>query len=161
MKELQTTLLYLLKDNQILLAMKKRGFGVGKYNGIGGKLESGETVEQALVRETQEEICVTPTKYQDHGVLQFDMYFNGEHFLEDVHVFTATEFEGEPHETEEMCPTWFAMQDLPYQQMFQTDRIWLPLVLEKRATLIGVFKFSDDIDSKLVDYHLDWKPLAD
>ena len=62
MKKIQTTLLFLLKENQILLGMKKRGFGAGKYNGIGGKLEPDETVEQAMVRETQEEIGVTPNK---------------------------------------------------------------------------------------------------
>lgn len=159
MKTIQTTLLYLLKGGQVLLAMKKRGFGVGKYNGIGGKLESGETVEQAMVRETQEEICVTPTKYRKHGVLRFDMYFKGEHVLEDVHVFTATEFIGEPRETEEMRPVWFAMQDLPYHQMFQTDRIWLPLVFEQSETFTGMFKFSNDLDSKLIDYHVELKPF--
>lgn len=154
MKTLQTTLLYLLKANQVLLAMKKRGFGVGKYNGVGGKLEVGETVEQAMIRETQEEIGVTPVNYQKHGILQFDMYYKGEHVLEDVHVFTATEFNGEPCESEEMRPTWFAVDQLPLQQMYQTDKIWLPLLLAKRGSLTGFFKFSHDLDSKLVDYKL-------
>ena len=154
MKTLQTTLLYLLRANQVLLAMKKRGFGVGKYNGVGGKLEVGETVEQAMIRETQEEIGVTPVNYQKHGILQFDMYYKGEHVLEDVHVFTATEFNGEPCESEEMRPTWFAVDKLPLHKMYQTDKIWLPLLLAKRGSLMGSFKFSDDLDSKLVDYKL-------
>ena len=154
MKILQTTLLYLFSKKQILLAMKKRGFGVGKYNGIGGKLELGETVEQAMIRETQEEIGVTPTNYQKHGVLQFDVYLKGEHVLEDVHIFTATEFDGEPRETEEMRPAWFALDKIPYDKMFQTDKIWLPLVLEKCVCFEGVFKFSTDLDSKLINYEL-------
>ncbi len=47
------TLLFLRKNNHILLAMKKRGFGADRWNGVGGKLEPGETIEQALVRECQ------------------------------------------------------------------------------------------------------------
>lgn len=58
MKQLETTLLLLRKGNEILLAMKKRDFGVGKYNGIGGKLEENETPEMAMLRETKEEINV-------------------------------------------------------------------------------------------------------
>ena len=154
MKKYETTLLYLLKGNQILLAMKKRGFGVGKYNGIGGKLEPGETVEQAMVRETQEEICVTPTKYQKHGVLLFDMYYKGEHVLENVHIFTATEFDGEPRETEEMRPSWFALNQVPMDQMHPTDRKWLPWVLERRGYFEGYFKFDNEINAKPVEEKL-------
>ncbi len=62
MKQLETTLLLLRKGNQILLAMKKRGFGAGKFNGVGGKLEENETLEDAMLRETKEEIDVIPTK---------------------------------------------------------------------------------------------------
>lgn len=157
MKNVQTTLLYILQGKQVLLAMKKRGFGVGKYNGVGGKLEIGETVEQAMVRETQEEIGVTPVKYQKHGVLRFDMYYKGEHVLEDVHVFTATEFNGEPCETEEMRPIWFAINQIPLDKMYPTDKIWLPVLLEKRCFINGFFKFSGDLDAKLVDYKLETK----
>ena len=72
---LETTLCLLKKDNEILLAMKKRGFGEGKYNGVGGKIENGETPEEAMLRETQEEIAVTPTKYEKVGFLEFDEYY--------------------------------------------------------------------------------------
>ena len=50
------TLLFLLTDDQILLAMKKRGFGMGRWNGVGGKIEPGETIEEATARECREEI---------------------------------------------------------------------------------------------------------
>ncbi len=161
MKKIQTTLLFLLKENQILLGMKKRGFGAGKYNGIGGKLEPDETVEQAMVRETQEEIGVTPTKYQKHGVLDFDMYYKGEHVLEVVHIFTATEFDGEPQESDEMRPTWFMLDKIPLDQMYQTDAKWLPLVLEKRGYFEGLFRFTGDLEAKLVEQKLELKgPLS-
>ena len=52
------TLCLLVKDDKVLLAMKKRGFGMGKWNGVGGKVEDGETIEMAAARETGEEIGV-------------------------------------------------------------------------------------------------------
>jgi len=54
MTEKHLTLLFLIKEDQILLAMKKRGFGMGRFNGVGGKIEPGETIEQAMIRECQE-----------------------------------------------------------------------------------------------------------
>ena len=74
MEKLETTLSLLKKDNKILLGMKKRGFGEGKYNGVGGKLKENETPEIAMIRETQEEINVTPTKYEKVGIIEFDEY---------------------------------------------------------------------------------------
>ena len=65
---METTLCLLKKDNSILLAMKKRGFGSRKYNGIGGKIEKGETPDEAMIRETKEEINVTPIKYEKVGI---------------------------------------------------------------------------------------------
>ena len=55
----QATLCLLLKDDEILLAMKKRGSGVGKWNGVGGKVKIGESAKQAAIREMNEEIGVT------------------------------------------------------------------------------------------------------
>ena len=49
-EEKDYTLLFVRKDDEILLGMKKRGFGTGKWNGFGGKIEAGETIEQAAVR---------------------------------------------------------------------------------------------------------------
>ena len=60
---METTLNIIVDGDKILLARKKRGFGAGKINSPGGKLEVGETKEQAMVRETQEEVGITPTKY--------------------------------------------------------------------------------------------------
>ena len=67
MEKIEATLMLLRKNNEILLAMKKRGFGVGKFNGVGGKLKSGETPEMAMLRETKEEIGVVPSKYEKVG----------------------------------------------------------------------------------------------
>lgn len=131
------TLLFLRRDGHILLAMKKRGFGAGKWNGAGGKVEPGETVETATIRECQEEIGVTPRNLQSAGELQFYMSHDPA-FGHHAHIFTATEWAGELHETEEMRPQWFAEADIPYDQMWPDDKLWLPLLLADKS-FRGVF----------------------
>lgn len=135
------TLLLILQNDQILLAMKKRGFGEGYWNGIGGKVEQGETIEQALIRECQEEICVTPlctVKVAEHDFL----FPNGTADMK-VHVYMCTEWKGEPKETDEMAPKWFNVSEIPYNEMWEDDSIWLPFVL-KGDKVITTCKFSSD-----------------
>ncbi len=141
--KLETTLCLLKKDNHILLAMKKRGFGEGKYNGVGGKIEEGETPEEAMIRETEEEIMVTPTQYEKVGVLSFDEYYKGQKGNVVFHLYVASEWIGEPKETEEMCPKWFDITDIPYDNMFPDDKYWLPLILEGKK-INAYFDFDDN-----------------
>lgn len=136
------TLLFLLQEDKILLAMKKRGFGAGRYNGVGGKIESGETVEQAMVRECQEEICVTPLNYWK--VAEHDFFVEGgSAWRMYAHVYFCDSWNGEPRETEEMAPEWFALADIPYDNMWQDDTHWLPQVLEGQK-LMGRFTFDNN-----------------
>lgn len=138
------TLLFLRRGDEILLAMKKRGFGVGHWNGAGGKIDPGETVEQAMVRETQEEINVTPTKWEKVAEQDFFMDTDtNEPFHLYVHVYIASKWEGEPSETEEMAPRWYKISDIPYDSMWQDDPYWLPKVLEGKK-IIGDYTFASD-----------------
>ncbi len=125
----QLTLLFLLKENQVLLAMKKRGFGAGRWNGVGGKLDEGETIEQALIRECQEEIEVTPKNFTQMAEIIFHEQHEGEQKTMQVHVFTCSEWDGEPNETEEMAPKWFNISSIPYDEMWPDDPYWLPQAL--------------------------------
>lgn len=129
MKSLDLTLLYLRKDGEILLAMKKRGFGKDMWNGVGGKIEPSETIEEALVRECQEEIGAVPTDYTKVGYLIFNEHHEGIRKLMHLHIYTATSWDDEIIESEEMKPQWFALDDIPYDKMWPADRIWLPIVL--------------------------------
>jgi 8-oxo-dGTP pyrophosphatase MutT (NUDIX family) len=121
----QVTLLFLRKNNHILLAMKKRGFGEGKWNGVGGKVDPEETVTQAAIRECYEEIGVNPKKLIPAGRLRF-LAPEDPTFEHDCFVFTCTDWEGEPIETEEMRPEWFAVTEIPYSKMWPDDSIWMP-----------------------------------
>jgi len=124
----QVTILYLRRENQVLIAMKKRGFGAGLYNGVGGKVESGETIEQAAVRECQEEIGVAPKNIRLLGRLDFtDSDDSSIHF--DTYIFDCWAWDGEPHETEEMRPEWCDQDKLPVKQMWPDDEIWLPYLV--------------------------------
>lgn len=139
----QTTLCILKRDDKILLAMKKRGFAAGKYNGIGGKVELGETPEQAMIRETKEEINVTPTKYENMGYIEYDEYYKGQKENIAFHLYFVYEWEGTPTESEEMNPKWFSVNEIPYDQMLPDDSYWLPFVLDGKK-INAYFNFDEE-----------------
>ncbi len=152
MKTMETTLLFILKDGKILLAEKKRGFGKGLMNGVGGKLEKGETVEEAMLRETKEEINVTPLEYRQVGKIYFDLYLNEEEGKEITYVYIANDYEGDVCETEEMKPKWYNLNDIPYEQMYEGDKIWLKKVL---AGEFVTAHFTFDKNFHVVSYKFD------
>jgi len=127
----ECTLCFLIKENQILLAMKKRGFGKGKWNGIGGKVKEGENVEQALIRETFEEIGVKPISFKKVAVLDylFPDAPEDKNWNQQVNVFLVDEWKSEPVESEEMKPEWFAFENLPFEAMWDNDKLWIPRIL--------------------------------
>jgi len=137
------TLIFLRRDNQVLLAMKKRGFGANRYNGIGGKIEEGETIEQALLRETREEINVVPMNYWKVAEHDFLMSDGDTPWRMYVHTYLCDEWQGEPEETEEMAPEWFEIEDIPYSNMWQDDTLWLPQVLSGEK-VVGEYTFDKD-----------------
>ncbi len=100
-------------DGQILLSMKKRGFGVGKWNGAGGKLGPDETAEQAAIREVKEEIGVDvdPKDLEKAGEV---LYHNPDpNWGMYVHIYIVRKWKGEPAESEEMKPQWYEASEVP------------------------------------------------
>jgi 8-oxo-dGTP pyrophosphatase MutT (NUDIX family) len=121
------TLCLIQKDGQVLLGMKKRGFGLGRWNGFGGKVEEGETIEQAAKREVLEEAGVSINSMEKVGLINFT--FDNESVVREVHIFRIHDFQGEPTESEEMKPQWFSAQDVPLDSMWDADRHWFPIFL--------------------------------
>lgn len=140
---LETTLCLLRRDNEILLAMKKRGYGVGNYNGVGGKLESNESPEDAMIRETQEEIFVTPLQYEKVGTIEFIEFYKEKKEKILLHLFVVTNWIGDPKESDEMKPKWFSITGIPYDQMLPDCKFWLPLILEQKK-IKASFEFDEN-----------------
>ncbi len=142
------TLCFVIRNGQILLIHKKRGLGAGKINGPGGRLETGETSDQAAVREVQEELGVTPVGLAHCGMLHFQ-FLDG--YKLHVAVFSATDCLGQAIETVEATPFWVAVDQIPYSQMWQDDPHWLPLVLAG-TQFRGYFVFEKD---QLLSYRVE------
>ena len=147
----QTTLLLIIKDNKILLSKKKRGFGMGLLNGVGGKVEQNDTVEDAMVRETQEEIGVTPKNFTKRAVIDFDEYVKGERSWVNMNIFVAEDYDGEPKESDEVIPTWFDLDKIPFSRMFPDDSYWLPEII-RGNNVKGFFKY--DINLNILSHEI-------
>ena len=142
------TLCFLLKDNQILLAMKKRGFGAGRWNGVGGKLLPGEIIAEAAVRETVEEIGIKTRSESLEKVAALSFFFPEarKDWNQKVHVYFIRDWEGEPTESEEMRPAWYTHDTIPFSEMWPDDIHWLPRVLLGEK-IEAEFYFTDDGNS--------------
>ena len=138
--EIHATLLFIIRDGEILLIEKKRGLGAGKINGPGGKIDPGETPQECVIRETREELEITALRPTKRGELHFAMSD-----VPDIlcHVFVARDFEGHPTETAEAKPLWVRLGDIPYDRMWKDDIHWLPLLLDDRS-FHGRFVFSGE-----------------
>ncbi|KKS82271.1 MAG: NUDIX hydrolase [Candidatus Wolfebacteria bacterium GW2011_GWC1_43_10] len=147
----QVVLCLLIKENQILLGMKKRGFGKEKWNGSGGKQKGEESLEEIAVRETQEEFNLEIEGKDLNRVAIIDFYFKEKpEYSQRVHVFMVEKWKGEPQESEEMLPKWFGIGEIPYDQMWMDDKYWFPEVLSGRK-IFGEFYFSGEGEGERID----------
>ncbi len=145
------TLCFLLRGDEICLAMKKVRFGAGKYNGFGGKVGdkpefANETIEEALVREGEEEFGIIIKDFENRGFVDF-VFPENPGWGQLVHVFVCKKWEGEPTESEEMRPEWFKVNEIPYDKMWEDDKYWLPKVLNGE-NIEAEFEF--DKENKIV-----------
>ncbi|MFC4542940.1 8-oxo-dGTP diphosphatase [Halosolutus amylolyticus] len=125
------------RTDEVLLIEKRRGLGEGWYNGPGGKLENGETPRECAVRETREEVGLAVRNLEKAGELTFTLDGDRHTFC---HVYRTRSFDGEPTPSDEARPEWVPIDEVPYDRMWEDDRLWLPAVLEG-DTVAGEFRF--------------------
>jgi 8-oxo-dGTP diphosphatase len=142
------TLVFVFQSDQVLLIRKKRGLGAGKINAPGGKVDPGETLEEAALRELEEEVCVRCASISYVGEHRFQ-FVDG--YAMHVHVFRSEEYQGVPQETEEAIPMWFSVDEIPYDEMWEDDKIWIPMMLEG-ISFSGRYIFDG---SSMLDYEID------
>jgi len=148
-----STLVLLLSGNpvsEVLLGYKKIGFGQGKYTGFGGKIERGEGLTEAALRELSEEARVhipDPESLVLCAVLEF-RFPHKRAWEQRVFVFLTYDWEGVPAESDEMIPEWFPVEDIPYDQMWDDAHHWLPLILSGESFRA---RFWFDADNQTVE----------
>lgn len=129
---------------QIYLPMKKRGFGQGKFVGVGGGVEAGETIPQAAVREIFEETGLRVPTRDLEKVARLVFHFPARpDWTRTVHVFLLRRWQGNPVESDELEPHWFSYPDIPYADMWADAKHWLPPLLQGKK-INGEFTFAAD-----------------
>lgn len=139
------TLGFVCTQDQVLLGYKvKSGLGQDQWNGYGGKTRADESLLDCLRRELWEEACIVPVESHACGelVCSFSSPSDSRDTQHVIHLFTIPQYTGEPTETAEMRPQWFAFKQIPYAQMWSTDRLWLPQVLAGKHVK-GIIHYAD------------------
>lgn len=146
------TLCEIIKDGKILLKKANRGVSKGKWNGLGGKIEVGESVLENLIREVREEAGIEIDNPIYHGKIKF-FQGNRDKLFGIVYIFSANSFKGKIRESDEGELRWFSLNKIPFYEMWQDDSIWLPLVIEGKR-FSADFLFDENMKS-ILDYKIE------
>ena len=142
------TLVFVFRDNEVLLIDKKTGLGKGKINAPGGKVDPGETPEQAAIRECREELLIEVRNLEYCGEHRFQ-FVDG--YSIHVHVYRTRDFEGELTETREAAPRWCGIDRIPFERMWEDDRYWIPRMIRgERFRTRWIFD-----GDRMVDYNIE------
>jgi len=146
-------LCHIIDDGKLLLLKKSAGlFGGGKWNGLGGKMRPTESPEQACIREIYEESGLQVSNLKRHGALKFWFGNTNEPAIL-CYVFSTKSFKGQIREGQEGFLHWTSFDDVPYEEMWEDDRHWLPLLIEGKS-FNGEFRF-DKEGTKLISYKIE------
>ncbi len=147
----QVCVTYLLRDGaqgtEVLLGHKKRGLGVSKIVGLGGKLKFGEHPRVAAVREIEEEanLFVDPNQLRHVALLTY-IFGSKPALSQESWVYLCRDWIGEPAESSEIAPVWFPLSDLPLDNMWSDAQYWLPRALRGQF-IRASYIFGNDLNT--------------
>jgi 8-oxo-dGTP diphosphatase len=129
---------------EVLLGLKKSGFGAGKWVGLGGHIEAGEKPVTAAVREVAEEsgLLVSADSLQHMASIEFRFPARPS-WDQTADVFVTSVYQGEATESDEVAPRWFGEDALPLALMWDDAKYWLPRVLAGEHVDVRI-EFADD-----------------
>jgi 8-oxo-dGTP diphosphatase len=142
----KATLCFPIREGEVLLAEKQRKLGAGFLNGFGGRVEEVDiSIQDTNIRETEEEIGIRIKTAKKMGEIAFHNPSDEDELRNMmVYIFTATEWDGEPIETDEMKKiAWYKIASLDYDKFLPADRLFLPQILDGKCVK-GSIEYNDD-----------------
>ena len=127
-----TTLCYIEQDDKYLMlhrVKKEHDENHDKWIGVGGKFEDGESPEDCLLREVKEETGLTLKTFSYRGIVTF---VSDKYGTEYMHLFTATEYEGELQDCDEGELVWIPKTDIVKLNLWEGDKVFLRLLDESK-----------------------------
>ena len=141
---LNTTLCYLEQGDAYLMlhrVKKEHDLNQGKWLGVGGKFQDGESPEDCILRECREETGLTLTEYRYRGLVTF---VSNEAPTEYMHLFTVDGFEGTIIECDEGELKWVPLEGIPELPMWEGDLIFLRLLASNEPFFSLKLEYSGD-----------------
>lgn len=147
------TLCYIMKDNRTLMLYrnkKENDYHEGKWNGLGGKFEQGETPQECAIREVKEETGLTVFNPLLKGIITFPMFDTKEDWY--VFLFVMKVFEGELIDSPEGHLEWIDNDKLDKLNLWEGDKIFIPWLFEEKF-FSAKFNYEN---GKFIDYTVDF-----
>lgn len=125
----KTTLAYIKKDHSYLMLYRNKklnDMNEGKWIGVGGHIEEGETKDHAMKREIKEETNLDVISYKEKGLI----HFVNDDYEEDMYLYIVDKIEGELKECDEGTLKYIDIDEVMSLPMWEGDKIFLPLLLK-------------------------------
>ncbi|MCR5650094.1 MAG: 8-oxo-dGTP diphosphatase [Lachnospiraceae bacterium] len=139
-----TTLCYIEKDDCYLMLLrnkKENDVNRGKWIGVGGHFEEGESPQDCLLREVKEETGLTLTSFSFRGIVTF---IYNENETEYMHLFTSDSFTGSLQSCDEGDLKWIRKDDIPNLNLWEGDRLFLPRLISGETGIFMKLTYKGD-----------------